>query len=213
MEGNNNDDLQQKTEAIDSNLLIRFGAVFKNYNKGEIIFKEGEHPHFYHQVIKGKIKIINETDDGKQFIQDFFSSGESFGEPAIFEGGDYPADAIADQSSTVIRLSIPSFIQLLKDNFDIHWNITKLISKRLKRKVDFLKEICFHSPEQRILSLLKNHKKEKLNNSPGIQKVKIDYTRKHIADMTGLRVETVIRIMRNLYKRKIISIERGKVFY
>ena len=91
-------------EIIDSNLLILSGGVFKNYNKGEYIFKEGQQPHFYHQIIKGKVRMVNELDDGKEFIQGFFSAGQSFGEPPIFTGNNYPASAIVVEPSIIIRI-------------------------------------------------------------------------------------------------------------
>ena len=200
-------------EAIDADLLLIYGAVAKHYDKGEILFKEGSHPRFYYQIVKGKIKIANEDEEGKQFIQGFYVDGETFGLPPIFDDSDYPADAIAEEDSTVIRLSVSAFLHLLQNNFDIHLNITKLIAKRLKQKADVLKERCLQSPEQRIIALLERQKREKQTSAPDLQKVKIDYTRKHIADMTNLRVETVIRTMRSLYRRKVINIERGKVFY
>ena len=37
-------------------------------------------------------------------------------------------------------------------------------------------------------------------------------TRQQIADMTGLRVETVIRAMRQMHERGDVKIEKGKVF-
>ena len=200
-------------ETIDTNLLLLCGAVFKNYDKGEYIFREGQHPHFYHQVVEGKVRMVNEIDNGKDFIQGFFSPGQSFGEPPIFIDDVYPASAIATQSSVIIRLNIPSFKQLLKENFEAHWNITNILSQRLKNKSNALKEISSHTPEHRILSLLNNLKKELNNGSTSSHKIKVDYTRKQIADMTGLRVETVIRIMRGLFEKNILTIEKGKVYY
>ena len=200
-------------EVIDTNLLILSGAVFKKYGKGEYIFREGQHPHFYHQVVEGKVKMQNETDDGKLFTQGLFFPGESFGEPPIFYGGEYPAAAVADQSSIIIRLSIPSFIQLLRNNFEVHLGMTKLLAERLKIKSTSLKEICCHNPEHRVLHLLRSFKAEKQKAEPDKKRIKVEFTRQEIADMTGLRVETVIRVMRRLFERNILMIERGKVFY
>jgi CRP-like cAMP-binding protein len=62
--------------------------------------------------------------------------------------------------------------------------------------------------------LLNNYKQQKIRNGARTtEKIKIDYTRKQIADMSGLRVETVIRIMRNLYNKRILTIEKGKVYF
>ncbi len=41
-------------------------------------------------------------------------------------------------------------------------------------------------------------------------KIKIDLTRQQIANMTGLRVETVIRTIRSLHDTGQLTIERGK---
>jgi CRP/FNR family transcriptional regulator, cyclic AMP receptor protein len=204
---------EKSQEVIDSNLLIVWGGVFKNYDKGEHIFHEGAHPHFYHQVIEGKVKMVSESEAGKEFIQGFFTDGQSFGEPPVFDGSEYPASAIAQQPSVVIRLNIPSFIQLLKENFDIHWTITKLLAQRILNKALILKEISCNGPEERILSILKHYKKDKLNENSTSEKIKIDYTRQQIADMSGLRVETVIRVMRSLNEKEILTIKGGKVFY
>jgi CRP/FNR family cyclic AMP-dependent transcriptional regulator len=205
---------EKVNEFIDSNMLILSGGVFKNYKKGEYIFKEGQQPHFYHQIIKGKVKMFNESDDGKEFIQGLFTSGQSFGEPPIFIPAPYPASAIAAEPSLIIRLSIPSFTQLIRENFDVHWSITQLLAQRIKNKSVALKEITCHNPEQRILSLLNNFKQQKARNGARVsENIKIDYTRKQIADMSGLRIETVIRIMRNLYNKGILTIEKGKVYY
>jgi len=38
-------------------------------------------------------------------------------------------------------------------------------------------------------------------------------TRQQIADMTALRVETVIRIMRIMHDKEEIRIEKGKVYH
>jgi CRP/FNR family transcriptional regulator, cyclic AMP receptor protein len=206
--------LVEKThEVIDSNLLIVWGGVFKNYDKGDYIFHEGGHAHFYHQVIEGRVKMVSEAETGKEFIQGFFTDGQSFGEPPIFEGSEYPASAIAQQPSVIIRLNVPSFIQLLKENFDIHWTITKLIAQRILSKALTLKEISCNGPEERILSILNHYKKDKLNGHTTLERIKIDYTRQQIADMSGLRVETVIRAMRNLNEKEILTIKGGKVFY
>jgi len=56
-------------------------------------------------------------------------------------------------------------------------------------------------------------KTESINPETLEKQARIDYTRKQIADMTGLRVETVIRVMRNLYEKKMLTIRKGKVYY
>jgi CRP-like cAMP-binding protein len=200
-------------ETIDSNLLLLWGGALKNYDKNEYIFHEDQQPHFYHQLISGKIKMSNLMEDGKEFIQGFFNSGQSFGEPPIFGEGKYPASAITVEPSVVIRLNLASFKQLLRENFEAHWAITKLLSQRIIHKAQSLKGITCLSPEQRVLYVLNEFKRDLVNIEAPDIKTKVEYTRQQIADMTGLRVETVIRVMRNLFERKMLMITKGKVYY
>lgn len=62
--------------------------------------------------------MANETDEGKEFIQGILSHGQSFNEPPIFNNSEYPASAIA------------AFIQMLKENFEAHFNIKKLLANQ-----------------------------------------------------------------------------------
>jgi CRP-like cAMP-binding protein len=74
-----------------------------------------------------------------------------------------------------------------------------------------LKSIAYHAPEVRISALLNYLKKENKNFCTNCNQLKL--TRQQIADMTGLRVETVIRSMRIMHDKGDLVIERGKVYY
>lgn len=195
---------------IDVDILLTWGATFHNLAKGHVLFREGDFANFYYQVVEGKIKMSNTNEEGKEFIQGIFEAGSSFGEPPLFDGAAYPASAIADEESTIIRLRKENFLQLLKDNFEIHFSFTQTLAKRLRFKSLISKEISSYGPLHRVSTLLKEYKK-----SHGIQSAelfKIDLTRQQIADMTGLRVETVIRSIRQMQENGELKIEKGKVY-
>jgi CRP/FNR family cyclic AMP-dependent transcriptional regulator len=195
---------------INTDLLLAWGATFHHHQKGHVLFFEGDFAHFYFQVVEGRIKMVNCNEEGKEFIQGIFEEGESFGEPPLFDDGTYPAGAVAETDVTIIRLRKENFLQLLKDNFDIHFCFTQTLAKRLRFKSMISKEISSYGPSHRILSLLKEYKKSKgyVNGTP----LKVNLTRQQIADMTGLRVETVIRSIRDLHEKGSLKIEKGKVF-
>src|SRR5690554_2912637 len=95
---------------IDLDLLLSFGAVFKECEKGEILFSEGDKAYNYYQVVSGSVKMFNTNDDGKEFTQGYFSAGQSFGEPPLFIDERYPASAMAFQLSEVVKLSKDKFL-------------------------------------------------------------------------------------------------------
>lgn len=154
--------------------------------------------------------MCNCNEEGKEFIQGMFEAGESFGEPPLFDGGIYPASAEADEASVVIRLRKENFLQMLKENFDIHFGFTQTLARRLRFKSLISKEISSYGPMHRVSTLLQEYKKSR--GIPDDELLKIELTRQQIADMTGLRVETVIRSIRELERNGHLKIERGKVY-
>jgi CRP-like cAMP-binding protein len=77
-------------------------------------------------------------------------------------------------------------------------------------KFFLLKEMANHNPEHSISTLLSYFKQTKKNICTKCNMVKL--TRQQIADMTGLRVETVIRTIRNMHEKGELHIEKGKVY-
>lgn len=193
---------------IPEDILQLFGANLKKYTKDQTIISEGEFADFYFQIKTGHIKMFNLTEDGKEFIQGFFKNGDSFGEPPLFGAFKYPATALALEPSEVFMLSKASFFKLLKSYPDIHLKFTKLICKRMVYKAKIVREVSIYPPEHRILTLLHHLK----GNSKTDSSFEVPLTRQQISDLTGLRVETVIRAIKKLEKSEALAIIDRKVF-
>ena len=198
------------TPIIDPELLLARGATFKQVKKDEIIFQEGSHCCFYYQVFKGQVRWVNINDEGKEFLQSIILDGESFGEIPLFDEGPYVSTAIATEDCTILRLSRNSFLQLIRENPDIHFSFTRMITERLRFKFMIIKEVASNGPEHCISTLFKYFKEK--NKFTCSECNKVTLTRQQIADMTGLRVETVIRAIRNLHLQGKVLIEKGKVY-
>lgn len=196
---------------IDIDILLALGAVYKKVGAGEIIFREGAICCFYYQLVSGNVRWANIDDEGNEFIQNMIEPGECFGEMPLFDDELFAATAIADTDAVIIRLHRSLFQQLMLERPDIHFAFTKLMSQRLRFKFLLLKELAHHNPEQSISTLLGYLKQNKKNICAKCNKVNL--TRQQIANMTGLRVETVIRTIRHLHDKGTLTIAKGKVYY
>jgi len=154
--------------------------------------------------------MLNINNDGKLIAQGHFSPGESFGEPPLFDDSFYPAGAAAEEDSVLLKLSKANFIKLLKNNPEIHFKFTKTLAVRLQFKSMLLKEISGFKPEHRIITLLDYTKTTA--RIPLSHKQEIKLTRQQIADLTGLRVETVIRAVKELEKLGEVTLINHKIF-
>ncbi|GGH44149.1 cyclic nucleotide-binding protein [Mangrovimonas yunxiaonensis] len=189
-------------------LLEKHQATLKTFSKDRVLFNENETPKFYYQIKTGSIKMFNLTEDGKEFIQGFFEDTQSFGEPPLFGDFNYPASAMCLSDAKVYVLPKDTFLTLLKQHPDIHLKFTQMLCNRMLYKAKIIQEVSIHPPEHRVLTLL-NHLKTSSNTS-GLYEVNL--TRQQISDLTGLRVETVIRTVKQLEKNGELTLKRHKVY-
>jgi CRP-like cAMP-binding protein len=200
----------EKRMIIPKELLRKKNAYFYEVRKDEYIFLEDDPALHYYQVISGTVKMSSYSEGGQEFIQGIFKAGQSFGEPAIFGDFPYPNNAIATEATEIARLAKEVFYELLQENFEIHKKFNSLLSNRLRYKAILLKEISSYCPDHVIMTLLKYIRDNaKIENE---SKFRVPYTRQQLADMTGLRVETVIRTVKQLHKEGKLEIKQHKIF-
>ncbi|MCI9846741.1 Crp/Fnr family transcriptional regulator [Flavobacterium pectinovorum] len=192
-------------------LLEKYDAVKKSFSKNEIIFEEGIFPSNYFQILSGEVKMSNYNDDGREFIQGIFYKNQSFGEPPLFLNKNYPANAIAVEDSEIFVLSKNNFMKLLEENSKISIKIIENLAQRLYYKSVMAAEISTHEPEHRVLKLI-DHGIAYFNFKKDINGYLINFTRQQIGDLTGLRVETVIRTIKALEKKGELKIINRKVY-
>ncbi len=196
---------------IDLNLLEQYNAEILKLDKGNIIFEYGSKAQFYFQVKSGEVKMNNFNRDGKEFIQGIFYAGQSFGEPPLFANVNYPAGAETITEAEIYRLPKSEFFDLLKTYPEAHFKISEVLASRLYYKAIMASEISSQEPEHRIIRLLDYAKKHIYKLQPE-ERLEVDFTRQQIADLTGLRVETVIRACKSLEKKGKIEIKSRKIY-
>ena len=196
---------------IATELLEKYGAVKKSFNKNEIIFEEANLPTYYYQIISGEIKMSNYNDDGKEFIQGIFYKEQSFGEPPLFLNQNYPANAIVVEDSEILVLSKNNFMKLLEENPAVSIKIIENLAQRLYYKSVMAAEMSTQEPEHRVLKLI-DHGITYFNFKKDANGYLINFTRQQIGDLTGLRVETVIRTIKSLEKKGLLKIINRKVY-
>lgn len=195
---------------IDPAILLRYRGFIKEFDKNETVFTQGDEPRYYFQIVQGRVKMNNYNEDGKEFIQGLFTDGESFGEPPLFCAVSYPANAITLQPSRILLIHKSDFYALLESEKASCFNVLEALSSRLYYKSIMAPDISSNDSEKRILTLLNYIKTQ---HKEGNKELHVDLTRQQIADMTGLRVETVIRTIKEMEGNHLIRLEKGKLFF
>lgn len=188
-------------------LLRTYGAVEKKYTPNQPIFIKGKSAQFLYQILSGKVYLFNLSEQGKVFIQGVFTNNETFGEPPLLGGFLYPINATADKLTRVLCISLINLKELFKEHPEYLFLLTQKLALRLGYKSKKLNEISSSSPLIRVFSLLQHYKLQ----SGIVQDYSFPLTRKEIGMLTGLRTETVIRVVKKLEREQKLQIKKGKI--
>lgn len=196
---------------IDENLLYSFGAEGRDYKKREPVFKEGDHALYYFQINEGKVKLNNYNEDGKEFIHNILGKKQSFGEAMLFLSHNYPINAVSLEDSRIIRLPKNNFFEMISQHPHLSLEMNACLSQEIYYKLKMVQSLASQNPMQRLIGLLdylKSYHDEDCHHC-----FHIAFTRQQIANLTGLRVETVIRTLKKMEKEGSITLQDQKILY
>lgn len=196
---------------LDEDLLKAFGGEIKSYKEGERFFQQGEIPLYYFQIVEGKVKENNQDDEGREFIHNILGSGQSFGDSMLFIDKRYPINAEAITDCRVIKLAKPNFLNLLEKHPETSVQINSCMSQRMHYQFIMMQNLASNDPVIRLTGLLEYLKSFHSDDIP--LSFQVQLTRQQIANLTGLRVETVIRTIKKMEKNFTVKIDNRKIFF
>ncbi len=185
--------------------LIEKGFAVKKFRKDSIIYEPGMQPKNVYFIKTGEVRMVTISDEGKEFIQGVFKAGQYFGEPALLINRPYLAYTIVNKDSEIIQVAKDRFFLLIEEEPDFSMALIKTLSNRLFYKSMMLEELANEKAEHRLLTLI-NYLLADIEVGNALR-----FTRQELADMTGLRVETVIRGVKLLSSKGLIKMDKGKI--
>ncbi|WP_374364144.1 Crp/Fnr family transcriptional regulator [Cloacibacterium sp.] len=193
---------------ITENFIKETNAEIKKHEKNSLIINEGSTSLYFYYLLEGELSVYNLTPEGKEFLQHKVRENNFFGEPAVLLEKPFPGTVeVTSEFAKILRIKRENFLQYLKNNPDWSLEFTKSIAEKSIIKSNSLKNIVFLNPEDRIIKQLNDYKEGK------DEKIIIELTRKELSNMTGLRIETIIRTIKKMEKDGKLQIVNGKVFY
>mgnify|MGYP003746943469 FL=1 len=181
-------------------------AFVKTFNKGYMVFEEGEKRDTLYIVLKGRVKISLYDEDGREYILDIISKDGFFGELSLFEELSGFANVMTLEHCELLVIRRKDFMGILRDNNDFALSMIKELSKRLRAAIEKLKRFAFLGVEGRILEYLMD-----IGQKSGIKVkdriiIESGPTQVEIASACGCSRETVSRMIKSLVEKGRLSV-------
>ncbi|MFA9388249.1 MAG: Crp/Fnr family transcriptional regulator [Prolixibacteraceae bacterium] len=209
-------------ESLPENVQLDFKnqMIAKQFKRGQNIFTEGAYPLGIYFVKKGKVKKFKSLNGGKEQIIYLCNEGEMIGYAAFLGEEKYQDSAAAITDSLIGFVSKDKLDRLLDKHEELSNLLTKKLSHEFGVMVNFIATFTTKSVRERValtLLILNENFRQNRNDDNEIQ---IVLTREDFANIVGIAVETLVRILSTFEKenliekkgRKIIVLDTQKLF-
>lgn len=166
----------------------------RNYNKGQIIFQQGEAADHFYVILSGWVKLYRLHSSGDETILHIFKSGDTFAETAMFSGFRYPATAEAVEETRMLSINCNHFKRLLGENPDIAMSMLASTSVHLKHLVIEIEQVKGRNSLQRLAFFLV----ELCPNDTARATVILPYEKALVASQLGIQPESLSRLLSKL---------------
>lgn len=188
-------------------LLKNLDANRRNFKKGEIIALEDSDCSNIGIVLKGNVEIQKLYASGKTITIERLKEGHIFGEVIIFSNRHtYPATIVASRKCKILFIKKDDILKLCRISITFLQNFMTLLSNKILVLNRKLKIVSYKTLKQKIAHLLleKYHEQKSF-------RIKLDYTKKEIAQSLGVERPSLSREFLSLKDEGIIKLNKNSI--
>jgi CRP/FNR family transcriptional regulator len=179
-------------------------AVDKHYNKGDVIFYDGDEGNGFYLVASGSVSVYKLSPEGKEQILHIVKEGNTIGAVPVFSGKSFPANARAISKSHLLFFDREKFIQLITNKPSLTMNILALLSMRLREFTIQVENLSLKEIPGRLATYLLFLAQEQGNKDL----IKLNISKVQLANLLGTGPESLSRALGNMKSKKLIE-EKG----
>lgn len=179
------------------------------YGPGEFIFKQGASPNGFICLKKGKVKITQLANNGKELIIDLKSPPDTLGIRALSTKSKYEYSAVALDHVTICLIPLKDFYQISNDCPSIFKELFNYLGERLVRADHKLVSLTQKTLRARLSDTLLHLHKTIGEDLEGY--IDIPLKRSEMAQLSNMTTSNVIRTLSELKRKKLIDINGRKI--
>lgn len=169
---------------------------------------EGSHPRGIFFVTKGKVKVCNANEDGKEYVTGLYKEGDFIGYTALIEDIAYADSAIAMEDTEAVIIPKDEFFALLYSNRDVAAKFIRMLSDNVAEMQTRLLRLAYNSVRKRVAEALLMLQKRYASEGENLN---MAVAREDLAGMVGTSTETAVRTLSDFKDEGLIAIKGSHI--
>lgn len=177
------------------------------YRKGETLCKEGGFPSGVKTVLEGFVKVFVEGPDRRNIIVKILRPGDFLGLASICGCITYSYSAIALNDCLVCSIERDAVRELISSNGPFAYEVAKWYCRNYDRAYSKIKSLGFKRMPGRMADVLFYLDQPQFR----LHEIYEHLTRKDLADMAGISMESAVRILSDFDRSGLIRLEGKEI--
>lgn len=172
---------------------ISAGVSSKIFEKGELIFRQGERSNRLYIVCSGQAKVYRISSEGKEQILYLLSGGDFIGAFNLLKEDEFAFSAEALETTHVSMLEKTFFDQIVLSNPQITLKIFEKAYERINKAENLVARLSSGNPGTKVLRLLRDLASDFGTPTPEGILLELNMSREEMANYAGIARETMSR--------------------
>jgi CRP/FNR family cyclic AMP-dependent transcriptional regulator len=186
-------------------------AVPRRFQPGHVVFREGDASDTCYIVRSGHTRAIREHPDGRSITLATFSSGDIFGELAMFDDERRSATIEAIDAVEALAILGPDMRRLMREHTEIAVKLVIALGRRLRAANERLARQSFQTVQSRVATVLAQLVDQARAEGAPETDVLITATQADLAKLAGSSRESASRFLATLERAGVITQGRGRL--
>ena len=191
--------------------LLAARTVRKLFSAGELLFSEGEPCSGLHIIASGKVRIFKTSMSGREQVLAVNGPGESVAELPVFDGGPYPASAMAIEDAEIAFVSRRDFNAYCLEHPEVALKVLSVVGGRLRRLVAIIEELSFTTIRQRLIAALLKLAQSHGKKSERGTEFLLPGTHQELANELGTVRELISRNLMRLQAEGLLEVDARQI--
>jgi CRP-like cAMP-binding protein len=186
-------------------------ARHRTFDRGEVIFHEGDPADSLHLVASGRLAVRSSTEAGDTVTLNVLSPGSYFGELSLLRDGDArvrTASIVALEPVETLSLPARAFRELCEKHPQVEQLVSTLLAHRVEQLSQSLLEALYAGLDRRVYRRLLELSEI---YAPGADAATIPLTQTQLADLVGGSRPSVNQVLQKLASSGAVNLTRGHI--
>lgn len=184
-------------------ILLR--AVLVRFRAGQVLWTAGGRPRGLFVLLEGRVRVLRGA-HGRQHLVHEEGPGGTLGEVPLFEGGLYPATAVASEPTLCVALDRDALAAAIAADPALAFSLLRRMAARVRGLIERLDRLTAQSVPRRLAALLLLR-----HEGAGGAAFSLGGTQAEVAEELGTVREVVVRGLRQLCEAGVIRrVGRGR---